>query len=73
MKTEIFTERIRYTSDTGDWLIEVVNRRREIRIRIIPNAGDFEVSSGTNLDNLITLLQEVKADVQARGMNWSGN
>lgn len=61
--------KITYIASTGDWRVIVKPNNFEIS----PQVGGLFYSSGTNLDNLATLIIEAKADALARGINWSGN
>ena len=63
------TESVIYVASTGDWRLLVSNQHFEI----LPQVGAWEYSSGTNLDNLATLIAEAKADALTRVINWSGN
>jgi hypothetical protein len=63
------TESVIYVASTGDWRLLVRNQHFEI----LPQVGGWEYSSGTNLDNLATLIADAKADATARGIDWSGS
>lgn len=58
-----------YVASTGDWRLFVGNGA----FNILPQVGQFEYSSGVNLDNLAALIVDAKAHAQANGINWSGN
>lgn len=58
-----------YIADSGEWRLIIANGYFEI----MPSAtGGLIYESGTNLDNLATLIVEAKAEAVARGINWGG-
>lgn len=69
MKIIVDTVKITYIANTGDWRVIV----EPGNFQISPQVGEFVYSSGTNLDNLATLILEAKADALSRGVNWDGN
>lgn len=73
MIVEILGGTVKYTASTGDWIAEVVAEGPQILLSFISNVGSMQMSSGTNYDNLIVFIGEVKSDAIARGINWSGN
>lgn len=64
---------IKYTASTGDWLAEITADDTSISVSFDSNFGTMVMSSGTNYDNLVKFIGEVKADAISRGINWSGN
>ena len=70
---EQLSDRDRYFASTGDFVIDVFHGEGTISIVLISQVAEFTFASGTNLDNLAVFLGEVRADVIARGYNWSGN
>lgn len=73
MIAEIIGGTIKYTSSADDWTAEMTASPAGIIIAFYSNTGSMEMSSGTNYDNLVVFINEVKADVISRGINWSGN
>jgi hypothetical protein len=73
MIAEIIGGTIFYRASTGDWLANIRASGAEIEIEFNSNTGSMEMSSGTNYDNLVSFIGEVKADAISRGVNWSGN
>lgn len=73
MIAEIVGGTIKYTASTGDWTAEVAAQGQLIAVQFASNTGSMEMSSGTNYDNLVVFIGEVKADAISRGINWSGN
>jgi hypothetical protein len=73
MIAEIIGGTIFYQASTGDWLANITASGTEIEVEFISNTGTYEMSSGTNYDNLVSFIGEVKADAISRGVNWSGN
>ena len=72
MIAEIIGGTIFYQASTGDWLANIKASGNEVLIEFNSNTGNFEMSSGTNYDNLVSFIGEVKADAISRGVNWSG-
>jgi hypothetical protein len=72
MIAEIIGGNIFYQASTGDWLANIKASGTEIEVEFISNTGSMEMSSGTNYDNLVSFIGEVKADAISRGVNWSG-
>jgi len=60
-------------SSTGDWIAEIAVKNDAISVLFRPQNNNYEMASGINYDNLATFISEVKADIIARGYNWSGN
>jgi len=73
MIAEIIGGNIFYRASTGDWLANIRANGAKIEIEFNSNTGTMEMSSGTNYDNLVNFIGEVKADAISRGVNWSGN
>ena len=73
MITEIIGGTVKYTASTGDWIAEVTGQGEAIFVMFESNTGSMEMSSGSNYDNLVAFIGEVKADAISRGINWSGN
>jgi hypothetical protein len=72
MNTIIFASSIRYESNGWRVTVESLASGSRFIIESI-NTGGFEFESGTNLDQLATLIVDAKADAISRGINWSGN
>jgi hypothetical protein len=66
MKTIIKTESILYLSDGGDWALQISNESFEI----LPQTGQLIFQSGTNLDNLATLIIEAKEHAIQNEIIW---
>lgn len=73
MIVEILGGTVKYTASTGDWTAEVIAEGPQILVSFASNIGSMQMSSGTNYDNLVTFIGEVKSDAISRGINWSGN
>jgi hypothetical protein len=73
MIVDIVGGTLKYVASTGDWIAEVSAQESSIRLVFLSNTGTFEMSSGSNYDNLAEFIGQVKADAISRGVNWSGN
>lgn len=73
MQVEITGGTLSYKASTGDWIAQVRADGSNVELYFLPNTGSFEMSSGTNYDNLVNFIAEVKTDSISRGVNWSGN
>ena len=73
MIVEIVGGTLNYVSTGTDWTAQVTASDTTISITFASNLGTMEMSSGTNYDNLVTFIGQVKDDCVARGINWSGN
>lgn len=58
-----------YVANTGDWRLVVADGRFEVQ----PQVGGLEYASGTNLDNLASLIVAAKAHAIANGIDWSNS
>lgn len=69
MQIDVKPGRVIYTTNHGDWRLDI----SEERFEIIPiMTGTLLYSSGINLDHLAELISEAKADLVAnRGIAWS--
>jgi hypothetical protein len=68
MQVIVYPGRVVYVAASGDWRLDVQPGVFVIQ----PQVGAFEYASGTNLDNLATLIVAAKADAIARGIAWGG-
>lgn len=73
MIVEILGGTVKYTASSGDWTAEIIAEGSQILVSFASNIGSMQMSSGTNYDNLVVFIGEVKADAISRGINWSGN
>jgi hypothetical protein len=67
MKVISKTESFLYLSDGGDWALQISNDNFEI---LPQSGGGLVYQSGTNLDNLATLIIEVKQHAIQNGIIW---
>jgi hypothetical protein len=58
-----------YVAASGDWRLDVSDGN----IEILPQVGEWVYGSGTNLDNLASLIVAAKAHAIENGINWGGN
>lgn len=67
MKIQAAIEKIVYVSDEDDWEITIEKNEFFLRYRI---QNELTFASGGNLDNLATLIRDVKIDAKRKGINW---
>ena len=60
--------RFTYIAPANDWRLEIAPGS----FRIVPNVGQWDYSSGANLDSLAALIVAAKAHAVAAGIAWEG-
>ena len=68
MQIITYPGRFVYIASTGDWRLDISQKRFEI----MPQVGGLEYTSGLNLDNLATLIVAAKAHAISQGIVWDG-
>ena len=69
MKIITYPGRFVYIAETEDWRLDITNEQ----FKILPQVGNFEYSSGRNLDSLATLISQAKVHALTQGINWEGS
>jgi hypothetical protein len=58
-----------YVASTGDWRLIIGNGQ----FNILPQVGNWDYTSGINLDNLADLIVNAKVHATANNINWNGD
>lgn len=63
-----------YRYEQDDWRLDITQGPNGATFEIVSVAtGGMKFDSGSNLDRLVALIVDAKADALSKNVNWSGN